>query len=470
MSLTVTNDAGCVNQVIKPNAVNIGTVTSDFIAPDTVCAGAAFTIQNTSNPSPTGARWNFGNGDTSAEHQPSYSYPSEGKYSITLESDFGVCRHVAAKQIVVLDKPRVNFTTDKRSYCAAPFSVPFIAQTAETLSYQWDFGDGNISTERNPVHVYQTDGIYNVSLIATNSIGCTETIMKDSFIVIKRPRVTFDSLPSLGCLPHSVRPNAHIGPPETISTYRWIFGDGKESTAKKPVHTYTTPGKYIIKLVYTTGSGCVDSAFTMEIEVGNKPNLDFTASPTFTCAFKPVSFTDISSSPATDKWRWEFGDGESSELQNPNHNFSDTGVFDVKLVAWSSGCADTLVKEDIVHITGPVAKFTDSISCGSPYRRWFRDRSIDAAEWFWDFGDGTTSTLQNPEHTYQANGDYIVRLTVANDTCQNTTYRQIFVHGDKKRFFGKHYQCLHECSGKFFGIGCFRDRSCVPADYFMGFW
>lgn len=434
VSLTISNDFGCENKVVKTDAITIGSVRADFNIPVKVCAGQPFTPQNLSSPSPTGASWDFGNGDTINDIQPTYTYPKKGIFTITLQSKFGACGSTISKSIEVLDKPVVDFSVDKNQYCQAPFPVNFSVQTTETLTYKWDFGDGQSSTDKNPAHIYQYEGDFNVTLVATNSIGCSETITKNGFLSIRRPKINFGFLADKACLPFNVKPVAQINAPETISTYKWVFGDGHVSTDANPDYTYTTAGTYIITLIFTTESGCTDSAKMAQIKLGDKPNLNFNGTPKNTCAFLPVMFSDLSSSPPVDEWLWKFGDGGISDNKNPAHNYTDTGYFDITLTGWSNGCADTLVKKDFIHISGPIAKFTDSVSCEGPFKRYFKDFSIDAHEWSWDFGDGSTSTDPNPQHTFSGNGEFLVTLTVKNDTCQHSTSQMIQVYGDKKDF------------------------------------
>ncbi len=424
VSLTITNDFGCVNRAISTNAVNIGSVAARFIAPEQVCAGQAISFTNTSDPIPTGAKWDFGDGGSSTELHPPYVFREPGIYTVTLESHFGNCRDTTTHTIEVLDKPAVDFTTDLSTGCQAPLSVSFSTEATETLTYHWDFGDGNTSTERDPQHTYNMPGAFTVTMTTTNSIGCSETIIRPNAIVIRKAPLTFEAIPQSGCIPMEIAPSAYLELPEMITDYSWNFGDGTYSTEENPVHTYTTPGTYTIRLEYSTASGCRESASTNPIRVGEKPQLDFAASPGSTCAFLPVSFTDLSSSPA-DTWYWQFGDGSTSEMRHPNHYYSDTGYFNVTLIGWSNGCADTLTLEDIVYIPAPIAKFADSSTCDAPLTRWFTDHSIGATEWYWDFGDGSNSALQHPQHTYEGNGDYLVTLTVKNDTCAHTTMRQI---------------------------------------------
>jgi len=90
------------------------------------------------------------------------------------------------------------------------------------------------------------------------------------------------------------------------------------------------------------------------------------------------------------------------------------------LVVENNGCKDSLKLNNYIHIKAPIANFAYQYNCKNPFIRNFKDKSIGATTWFWDFGDGTTSTVKNPSHTYLSTGYFEVTLTVSNDTCSYT--------------------------------------------------
>ncbi len=162
--------------------------------------------------------------------------------------------------------------------------------------------------------------------------------------------------------------------------------------------------------------------------MGTHPVVDFTAVPNPVCGKQPVSFTDLSV-PA-DEWLWDFGDGGTSILQNPVHNYTDTGYFDIRLIATNNGCSDTLTRINYMQVLPPIALFTVTPDCVNRFRFTFTDISLAnpailPLTWDWDFGDGNTSTLQNPAHIYTLLGTYNVRLIVTNGTCKDTTFNTI---------------------------------------------
>ncbi|RYZ15883.1 MAG: PKD domain-containing protein, partial [Sphingobacteriales bacterium] len=112
------------------------------------------------------------------------------------------------------------------------------------------------------------------------------------------------------------------------------------------------------------------------------------------------------------------------------------GLFTVRLVVGNYGCYETLVMTDYIHVSPPIARFDINQSCDTPYVRHFIDRSIGADQWSWTFGDGATSTLPNPTHTYAATGTYRVSLTVKNAVsgCEHTDSAQVIIADEQALF------------------------------------
>ena len=433
--LIVQNNAGCRDTMEKINAITIGTVTAGFSSPVQVCAGSPVPLVNTSSPAPSGALWSFGDGSTSTALNPAKVYASAGNYTIKLVSDFGACKDSVTRPITVLPKPTADFSSPNPASCRAPLTVQFTNSSTGAVSYRWLFGDGSSSAEPQPVHTYQQTGQYNVTLLATGQNGCTDSITKIGFVKILPAQVTVRDLPRQGCAPLTFTPSTLVNSVEPVTVYLWDFGDGTSSGEALPTHIYTRAGVYTLKLFFTTRSGCKDSVvYTDQIRVGVPPAVHFSATPVTTCAFQPVIFTDLSTGNALSEWYWEFGDGSTFIGQNPSHIYSDTGRFTVTLTVSNNGCKASSKMPDLINIRPPIALFRDSSGCANPFSRKFLDLSIGATAWLWDFGDGTASAERSPLHTYAKSGSYVVKLTVRNDSCENTANRQVQIIAEKADF------------------------------------
>lgn len=426
-ALIAVSAQGCADTAHLDAPIAIGNATVAILGPDTVCAGDAVTYANASSPTPTGSRWTFGNGSTAITLDGTVSYTTPGNYTIGLVSLFGTCSDSVTKSIYVSPKPQVQFTASRQRFCSLPATVAFTNATTSGGTVVWDFGDGTSSTAANPVHTYHTEGTFTVKLTVTTAAGCVDSLVRSAFIAVSVPQVNLVGLPRTGCEPLTVTPSAVVLSTHTLASYHWNFGDGGPSSSPAPSHTYTGTGTYTVTLTYTTADGCTDSVkWADAVRTGTKPNAAFAFTPSVTCAFGPVSFTDSSTGPVT-HWQWTFGDGGTSTQQNPLYPFSDTGYFNVQLVVFNNTCPDTAYVPNAVYIKPPVSDFMVGHNCTDKYAKTFHDRSIGATSWLWAFGDGTTSTQQNPSHTYAAPGVYTVSLAVSNDTCQHRSAQTVRV-------------------------------------------
>lgn len=426
VKLIVRNNTGCVDTLSMPNAITIGTVDANFSAPPTACAGAAINFTNTSIPGPSSSVWNFGDGTFSTELNPVKGYANPGAYTVKLVTNFGACKDSITKQIIILAKPQANFTGTNTRACKPSLTVNFNSTGTGGAQYEWFFGDGGTATGASPSHTYTTPGSFDVYLVSTNAAGCKDTILKPGFVQILPPQVSIANVPAEGCAPLYFAPAVNIQSVDPIVSWQWDFGDGFTSTLANPNHTYTNPGTYQLKVIFTTSGGCKDSLIVPNaVRVGLKLNPNFSATPRDACAFQQIHFTDLTTGGTPESWFWEFGDGGTSTDPNPTYFYQDTGYFSVTLTVNHNGCRDSIKINRYIHIKPPIARFIDSSGCADPFTRKFIDRSVGATSWFWEFGDGQTSTQQSPSHTYPTKGRYTVKLTVRNDTCEHSTTREI---------------------------------------------
>ncbi len=199
----------------------------------------------------------------------------------------------------------------------------------------------------------------------------------------------------------------------TVRSWSWIFGDGESSTEQNPVHTYSSPGTYTVFLTVSDGAASSSQYGTIAVNIP-KPVADFIPSPASGPAPLTVTFADSSTGNITG-WAWNFGDGATSTLQSPSHTYANPGAYSVSLtVDGPGGQSDPRTVSIAVNYPAPVASFSASPTKGIlPLEVQFTDLSTgNMTNWSWDFGDGSTSTSRNPSHTYAQPGNYTVRLTV----------------------------------------------------------
>ncbi len=434
VTLVTTSPQGCTDTVRKPALFSIGNIKAGFTGPDTVCVNTAITYSNTSSPAPLTNKWSFGNGTTATTTNGAVTYTIPGTYTIKLVAGYGACADSVTKQVYVSPKPQPAFTGTPNVFCALPAVATFTNLTPGSGTVLWNFGDGTSSTIDNPTHTYNAQGNFTVTLTVTNAAGCSVSLAKPGFMLIKKPVVTLSGVPKSGCAPVTLTPTAVVSSGHILTSYLWNFGDGTTSTLASPSHTYMGTGTYSVTLTYTTSGGCTGTVTVANaVKTGTKPTAAFTLTPKDACAFQSVAFTDNSSTPVT-QWIWDFGDGSSSTQQNPVHQYSDTGWFNVQLIAINNTCPDTIRTMNAVHIRPPIASFTVQNSCIAKYSKKFLNSSIGAITCFWTFGDGSSSTLTSPTHVYTTAGTYNVSLTVSNDTCSNSYSQTIKVIDEKAAF------------------------------------
>lgn len=418
--LVLTDGFGCTDTAftnVSVTPVNAGFTVSNANA----CTNIPIQFTDTSNFASSWV-WNFGDGTpNSTQQNPSHVYAANGTYTITLTVTYNGCTDTETKVafINVTTPVPVTFTSPDTSACAAPLSVNFASNAPGATSYNWTFGDGSpASTVANPSHTYTANGSYNVTLSVTNAAGCVSTATRSAYIKIGSLNATFSVDSPQGCTPHLVNFAPQVTSNSPVVSYQWNFGNGNTSTLQNPSTIYTTTGLYVPTLIVTNADGCVDSvSYSGNIEIGQTLNPSFSAIPLVQCINQQVAFTNLTAGvSAQTTYLWEFGDGQTSGLQNPNHAYTDTGFYDISLTVINQGCRSTLTFIEYIQIVVPKADFYFQFDCNNPTTVTFNDTSQGAHTWFWDFGDGTTSTTQSPTHTFPAQSNYTVTLVVVNNT------------------------------------------------------
>ncbi|MEM9821451.1 MAG: PKD domain-containing protein, partial [Bacteroidota bacterium] len=332
------------------------------------------------------------------------------------------------------------YSVDESISCTLPHNVNFTATTnaPDGINWFWDFGDGTNSTEQNPSNQYQQFGTFPVMLVAEDSNGCTDTLRNDTVQVIETlALLAFDELG--GCAPHTFTLNEASNTSSTIVAWNWEIIDPNgmtifTSTDEHPTTTINDIGLYDIVLTVTDALGCSSSqSFENILGVGSQVTPNFEANPLQACINNAVNFFDLSSSNA-DYWIWDFGDGATIEgVQNPSHEYLDTGFFDVTLFVFSNGCGNEITFEDYIYVSPPVGRARAEFDCTDPFRVEFRNMSIGADSAFWDFGiaglNSDTSSIMEPEYTFPDTGCYRVAMTVFNfeSGCSDTDTVEVCV-------------------------------------------
>ncbi len=432
--LITRSSLGCVDTLTRTNAVLLNNLQTAMGAPATACIREIIPFQNQSVPLPVSSVWTFGDGTTSTQTNPTKAYSSIGTFTVRLVNQYAVCRDSVTQTITINPRPTASFSSTDTISCRAPHTVSFTDASANAVSWNWNFGDGNTSTLQNPVHTYTALGNYTVRLVVTNNLGCTDTLTRVNYIRLQRPVFNPIINPSEGCRILNVQFLANTTAVDSIASWFWDFGNGVTSTLRNPSATYDS-GTYSVKLRVVTVQGCVDSiVLNNRIRTGTRPTAAFSATPVNVCAFAPLQFNDLSTGNP-DQWSWTFGDGNTSNLQNPVHTYRDTGTFTIRLTVFNNRCPDTSTITGYIRVLPPIARFTYAVNCTINKRQVsFTDQSTSPLAWSWNFGDGNSSSAQNPTHLYASLGTYTVTLTATNGGCSHSVTQTIRLVDERPAF------------------------------------
>jgi PKD repeat protein len=324
---------------------------------------------------------------------------------------------------VIVDAPDASFTQDKSSGCT-PATVTFTKDMTGITKFWWDFGDGSPrdSVNANPAHTFTNSNAssiayYDVKLTVMSSGGCLDSFTS-SITVYPLIDATFTATPNIVCSGNQITFTTLPG----ASRYFWDFGDGVSGYfANTTNHLYTNftaaPVVHTVTLTTTSFYNCTDVR-TMNVTVMPVPLPQFTAFPVsqiYSPAGNQVTFTN-STNAGTWTWLWNFGDGATSSDQNPVHNYTALGTFNVVLNVSNANCSDSVKHSVTITPIPPVAAFDPIPSGCSPLEIIINNTSLNTdtpgTSYMWDFGDGGISTSKNPSYVYTTPGIFRVELTV----------------------------------------------------------
>lgn len=362
ISLTATTAYNCVSSFSQPVRVFPGvTANFNFLPGDVACSPFDVQLSNLTSGA-TSFQWDFGDGFTSDMVEPVHTFKNETVndvvYNVTLSaSSEHDCSATLTKPITVYATPQANFlpTPSLQVFPNATVAIDNRSNPASPAwKYSWDFGDGVTSTDANPgSHTYARwapkDWAFTYPIELTiRAPHCSSTYSHDVIVYPPRPITRFDSEDFEGCAPVTVffRNNTQYA-----DTYLWDFGDGITSTDSEPIHTYTKPGVYIVKLTATGDGGVSHSQGFYTSHVN--PTAQFTLHPNRVMLPKAIVKAQNESTDAS-SFFWDFGDGFTSFEQSPVHQYESPGEYDVKLsVKTEAGCEDEITVRSAILVLPP---------------------------------------------------------------------------------------------------------------------
>ncbi len=384
--------------------------------------------------------WYFGDGNTSSAQNTQHPYNSSNLYNVSLVvTDNNECSsqvtHYGLVSVAAL--PVVYFYADNTNNCSPPLDVYFTSNVTTSFGlnsyYSWDFGDGHTSTAANPSNTYTASGLYDVTLTVTDEYGCETSVPKEEYIRITDPEalytITEGDVVCYGIPAHFVN--------QTSYSCLWDFGDGSTSSQNPATHTYTVPGQIIGTFTVDPGGPC-ETSVPMNVFV-EQIDASFITNPTnlFSCTAPfNVQFTGTSTSNnpgGTLSYTYTFANTDNVNGQNVSYQFENTGLSSVSLVVMSeAGCIDMAFTS--VYISDLSATFTSDVIEGcEPLEVNFNYAGTVTpptviTNWYWDFGNGQSSSNANTSTSVFNEGTYNVILNVTdNNDCTATETVEINV-------------------------------------------
>ena len=443
VTLTVNSSEGCTVTSTQQDAVNAANFKSDVAIVTPVCENPAYNynnktvFHNTSTPVADTTLWEFTDGSsflTSGSDTVYRYFQSAGNYSLKLTNTFGSCTDAITVPVIVNKSPVINgFLVDTTDICGSPATVNFKDTTSSAVQWQWSayYYTNLDATTPSASYTFTNDGTYYVTDMVTNAAGCNAWATKQ--LDIYRPKVNIRTAEDhynnnflSSCGPLTVHFSAVTS--DSITSYKWDFGDGTTSTVDTPAHLYSNAGTYYPRLTYVTAKGCTgitDPYYPISIEY--RINTDFVASATNICGNTPVEIHNVNAFAQYYSFWWDYGDGTINVTSDSNggnyyHQYMDSGTFTLTMVASDGTCTDTIVKKDYIKVSPPFPKINShSNTCdGTRGEVTFNQSTTQAISGVWDFGDGTTAPYADQpqlKHMYTKTGFYKVVLTTTNGAC-----------------------------------------------------
>lgn len=416
-------------------------VTANFTASSTNgCAPILVKFTNQSIGNPVQWKWDLGNGTISYLENPSVTYFIPGTYSVKLIVQTNNLSDSVVKEnyITVYASPVADFNAASNSGCV-PLTTKFtdksVSVDGSIAKWEWDLGDGNLSNDQHPGYTYASVGEYNVTLKVTNNFGCVSSVRKASYIKANGVAALFIPTDISTCTESIISLTNNSTGNGTIK-YKWFLGNNDTSTQEKFSYKYAEGGNYTIRLIAENNFGCKDSVIT-NVQLAATVSANFSADKLAFCtASSPVNFA-IDKKVTGNIYLWDFGDSTKAELPNVMHQYSDTGIYTVKLiVANVKGCIDSVIKENYIRIGKQQMQFAnipDSNCTGFTKKfiaaKFFNDKIV---QYLWNFGDGTSSTLASPTYSFSRPGYYDISLVTVNDLgCVDTLSLKNGIRVDK---------------------------------------
>lgn len=434
--------------------------------------------------------WDFGDGTSSNLQNPSHNYTYSGYFTVILTVFNGSIAITEVKQnyIFVHNLPQPNFSFTAPA-CNVPSSISIMnTQPSSNAQYQWDFGNGESSNLQFPTNItYNQEGSYPISLtVMSNITGCSNSTTQT--VNIFNYQSSFTLSDTLICQGNQIQFQTTSSPGTNV--YNWNFGNGSTSTIGSPNVTFATPGNYTVVMNSQNAANNCSGTSESVITVIPSQSPEFASNIVEGC--NPSDITFEVTNGFSGSLNWNFGNGTSFNGLNPppvsysipmllDEEPNLNQQFNVTLTSTdANGC---VVVQNFPNYISIFNIFLDSITCGVLFAGceplevdffpWGYSGSANypITGWYWDLGDGTTSTEQFPSNTYM-HGIYEVELTVFTSNGCSATSSETVLSGVPPNVY---FEVLTDtlCGGSFPSIINFTnvdpEEQLAPIVYFVNY-
>jgi gliding motility-associated-like protein len=395
--------------------------TSNFsVMPVPACINDTLFFANTSTGANLNFNWNFGDGTTSIQANPTKTYSLPGTYNVTLTTSIvypsgKVCSAVSpVRSVVIVDTLQGSFTLTPLSTNCAPYIVKVKNNALGNPNTTWSFGDGTpLVVGDSATHTYLLPGSYTITMVTTSASGCKFKDVKT--VVVNGAYGDMNFSPANICLGQNVTFNAISN---NAVNYIFVYGDGDSTITSNNVatHTYTQPGYYIPYIYFQNAAGCRVVRYFQDTIKVDSVQANFSTNLTQNCGSTLANYTSTSFGYfGISNYSWQLANGFNGTGSTTSQTYNNNISFNATLtVTGAYGCTKTITKpvNIQVYVTPSVSVSTPSSACvNTPLTFTANVSSADPiASYDWSFGNSTFANTPTATVTYGAPGNYIVRL------------------------------------------------------------
>jgi PKD repeat protein len=330
-----------------------------------------FTVEPTGGSGSYTYLWRFADGKTSRDKNPGHIYTAGGSFrpEVTVTDSLGRSVTVSTPRIM-LDAAMSVAVTARPSAGSSPLTVYFTSSVENnngTMTYLWNFGDGSTSIEANTTHTYSSPGIYNANLTVTDGSYRTAVSPNSRITVTQSPnlKVLINAPITSGSAPLTVAFASTVENGTYPYTYQWDLGDGNSSIEANPLHSYVSPGIYLVHLTVTDSSSHTAGSAELAVTVvsGSEMVVEISSNEEAGNAPLTIKFdADVIKGTAPFEYYWTFGDGTNSTEPSPNHTYAEPGKYFVNLTVMDANSN--------VSISNQLTVIASSAPTGMPVWAW----------------------------------------------------------------------------------------------------